>query len=138
MDPLSIAGTCVSLVGTITKTSILVTGFVRDVRAARTDLDAVSRELLSLKTVLELLAEDVANPTGKGFPETLQKQISGIVTNCSGVVAEIEQTLKKQEGTGLKKSAQWAVSGKEDIAKLRSSLEAHKSALEIALDMIAM
>jgi len=136
MDPLSIAGTCVSLVGTITKTSILVTGFVRDVRAARSDLDAVSRELLSLKTVLELLADDVAEPAGKGFPETLKKQITGIVSNRSGVIIEIEQTLKKHEGTGLKKSAQWASSGKDDMAKLRSSLEAHKSALEIALDMV--
>jgi hypothetical protein len=136
MDPLSIAGTCVSLVGTITKTSILVTGFVRDVRAARSDLDAVSRELLSLKTVLELLADDFAEPAGKSFPETLRKQITGIVSNCSGVVIEIEHTLKKHEGTGLKKSAQWVLSGKDDIAKLRSSLEAHKSALEIALDMV--
>jgi hypothetical protein len=138
MDPLSIAGTCISLVGTITKASILATSFVRDVRAARSDLDAVSRELLSLKTVLELLADDVANPTEKPFPETLKKQIAGILTSCSGVVIEIEQTLKNHEGTGLKKSAQWAVSGKGDTAKLRSSLEAHKCALEIALDMVAL
>jgi hypothetical protein len=115
-----------------------VTGFVHDVRAARSDLDAVSRELHSLKNALELLARDAAKPTDKIFPETLRKQITGIVTNCSGVVAEIEQTLKKHEGTGLKKSAQWVMSGKDDMAKLRSSLEAHKTALEIALDFVAM
>jgi hypothetical protein len=73
MDPLSISATCISLVGTIVKTSIVVTGFVRDVRAARSDLDAVSRELLSLKTVLELLADDVADPTSESFPETLKR-----------------------------------------------------------------
>jgi hypothetical protein len=138
MDPLSISTTCLSLIGTITKLSLLLSGFVRDVRAARGDLDAVSRELLSLKTVLELLADDVAGPNNESFPETLKKQIAGIVTNCSGVVAEIEQTLNKHEGARLGKAAQWVTSGKGDVAKLRSSLEAHKSALDIALDMVTL
>jgi phage tail tape-measure protein len=116
----------------------LVTGFVRDVRAARGDLDAVSRELLSLKTVLELLADDVASPNNESFPETLKKQIAGIVTNCSRVVTEIEQTLNKHEDARLGKAAQWITSGKADVAKLGLSLEAHKSALDIALDMVTL
>lgn len=82
MDPLSISATCIGLASTIIKTSNLVTGFVRDVRAARTDLDAVSRKLLSSKTVLELVADDIAVPTGSAFPESLMKQIAGIVKNC--------------------------------------------------------
>ncbi|KAF8861307.1 hypothetical protein BDZ45DRAFT_740374 [Acephala macrosclerotiorum] len=32
----------------------------------------------------------------------------------------------------------WVMGGKDDMAKLRSSLEAHKSALEIAFDMATM
>jgi hypothetical protein len=111
MDPLSISATCISLIGIITKTS---------------------------KTVLELLADDVVDPSNESFPETLKKQIAGIVTNCSVVVTEIEQTLKKHEDSRLSKAAQWDMSGKDDIAKLRSSLEAHKSALEIALDMVTL
>jgi hypothetical protein len=73
MDPLSTI---------ITRTSLVVISFVKDVRAPRSDLDAVSRELLSLKTVLELLADDVNDSTDQAIPSTLQKQISGIVTNC--------------------------------------------------------
>jgi hypothetical protein len=140
MDPLSISVACISLIGLITKTSTVVTKFVRDVRGARSDLDGVSRELLSLKNVLELLADDAADtdPTKGALPETLKKQIAGIITNCIGVVAEIEQTLKKHEGAGLTKAARWMAIGQQDIIKLRSSLEAHKSALEIALDMVAL
>ncbi|KAF8854795.1 hypothetical protein BDZ45DRAFT_26993 [Acephala macrosclerotiorum] len=138
MDPLSITATCVGLISTITKTSLVVIGFVKDVRAARSDLDGVSRELLSLKMVLELLADDITDSTNKSFPQTLQKQIAGIVTNCTGVVIDIEQTLKKHEGGKLNKAAQWVAFGKSDVVKLQSSLEAHKSALEIALDMVTL
>jgi hypothetical protein len=59
MDPISFTATCIGLASTITRTSLIVIGFVKDVRAARSDLDAVSRELLSLKTVLELLVDDI-------------------------------------------------------------------------------
>ena len=135
MDPLSITTTCLGLISAVTKTSLVVIGFVKDVRAARSDLDSVSRELLSLKTVLELLADDA---TDEAFPQTLQKQISGLVMNCTGVINDIEQTLNKHEGGKLNKAAQWVAFGKSDMSKLQSSLEAHKSALEIALEMVTL
>ncbi|KAE9367026.1 hypothetical protein N431DRAFT_562288 [Stipitochalara longipes BDJ] len=138
MDPLSITATCIGLASTITRTSLVVIGFVKDVRAARTDLDTVSRELLSLKTILELLADDVNDSTSQSIPQMLQKQITGIVTNCTGVVVDIEETLKNHDGGRLNKAAKWVASGKKDVAKLQSSLEAHKSALEIALDMVTL
>jgi hypothetical protein len=137
MEPLSITATCISLAATITRTSLVVISFVRDVRGAQSDLDAVSRELYSLKTVLELLADECNDCTNK-IPQTLQKQISGIITNCAGVVMDIEQTLKKHEGGKLNKATKWVTSGKSDVIKLQSSLEAHKSALEIALDMVTL
>jgi hypothetical protein len=136
MDPLSITATCIGLASTITRTSLVVIGFVKDVRAARSDLDTISRELLSVKTVLELLADDVNESTNHSIPQTLQKQIVGIVTNFTSVVVDIEETLKKHDGGELNKAAKWIASGKNDVAKLQSSLEAHKSALEIALDMV--
>jgi hypothetical protein len=117
MDPLSITATCFGLIGTIGKTSLAITGFVHDVRSARSDLDSVSRELQSLKTLLELLVDDASNPTNGTFPE---------------------KTLEKHEGNKLSKNTMWVMGGKDDVAKLRSSLEAHKSALEIAFDMVTM
>lgn len=138
MDPLSITASCFGLISTITSASLVVIGFVKDVRAARSDLDVVSRELISLKTILELLADDVNDSSNESIPQTLQKQIAGIVTNCTGVVVDIEKTLKKHEGGKMSKAAAWVTSGKKDVAKLQTSLEAHKSALEIALDMVTL
>lgn len=51
---------------------------------------------------------------------------------------DIEKTLAKHEGGRTNKAAKWVASGKNDVAKLQLSLEAHKSALEIALDMVTL
>lgn len=104
---------------------------MKAVRSARKDLDTISRELISLQTILQLIADDVSGDSD--LPETLQKQISGIVSNCTQVLEEIRLTLEKN-GT----AALWAIRGSSDVTKLRLSLEAHKSALEIALDMVQM
>ncbi|KAH8774034.1 hypothetical protein BGZ57DRAFT_403504 [Hyaloscypha finlandica] len=138
MDPLSITAGCSTLVTTVLKVSIQINGFVREVRDARWDLDAVSRELISLKTVLEILSEDAENSTGGGFPRSLVRQICGILTNCGGVLEQIEASLQKHAGGGVKRGVKWSLSGRDDVNKLRSSLEAHKSALDIALDMVAL
>lgn len=122
----------------IGKASLTIKGFVRDVRSARSYLDSVTRELQSLKTLLELLVEDSFNPTNIIFPETLKKQISGITTSCESVVGEIEKAPEKHEGNTLSNKTMWVMGGKNDVAKLRSSLEAHKSALEIAFDMVTL
>ncbi|KAF1843524.1 uncharacterized protein K460DRAFT_146662 [Cucurbitaria berberidis CBS 394.84] len=136
MDPLSITAACMALTATITKTSISVTNFVRSVRAARSDLDAISRELASLKTLLELIAEDAEDINT--FPETLRKHIAGILANCELVLIEVQRLVEKYAEPGVIKGSKWALAGSEDVAKLRMSLEAHKSALEIALEMVTL
>jgi Fungal N-terminal domain of STAND proteins len=140
MDPLSITTGCFSLVASITNVSLTVNAFVRACRDSRSDLDSVSRELLSVKTVLELLADDVddAAEASKNIPLALESQINGIVKNCDGVVKDIEASLQKHEVGGPLKGIKWAVSGSNDMMRLRSSLEAHKAALELALDMVAL
>jgi len=137
MDPLSITVACVGLLTTVTKVSIQINGFIREVRDARGDLDYVSRELLSLKTVLEILSEDASSSNG-GFPPSLVRQISGILTNCGVVLEHIEASLQKHSGGGIRRGMKWSFEGRDDMNKLRSSLEAHKSALDIALDMVAL
>ena len=54
-DPLSIAVSCVGLLSAIATATVRINGFVRTARDARADLDDVSRELSSLRTVLELI-----------------------------------------------------------------------------------
>ncbi|EXA43264.1 hypothetical protein FOVG_08275 [Fusarium oxysporum f. sp. pisi HDV247] len=138
MDPLSIATGCATLISTIGSLSLSINSFVRTCREARGDLDRVARELLSLQTVLELIQEDVADES-KTFPTTLEQHVSGIVTNCNSVVVELQECITKYSGDNrLKSKAGWAINGQGDVAKLRSNLEAHKAALELALDMLSL
>ncbi|RYC85486.1 hypothetical protein BFJ63_vAg11586 [Fusarium oxysporum f. sp. narcissi] len=137
MDPLSIISGCAGLITAISSLSISISTFVRSCREARSDLDRVSRELHSLQTVLELIEEDAKDDT-KPFPPTIQHHVSGIVSNCGSVVLEVETCIKKYGDGRVKSRAAWAINGQGDMEKLRSSLEAHKSALEPALDMISL
>jgi hypothetical protein len=139
MDPLSISVSCITLITTITQVSIAVTSFVREVRDARGDLDAISRELVSLKSVLELLAEDTEGPHSATLPERLKEQIIDILKNCKHVVTDVEASLKKHSASRLGRAGHWvAGGGKGDMTKFRSSLETHKTALGLALDMVAI
>ncbi|KAG5748978.1 hypothetical protein H9Q70_008348 [Fusarium xylarioides] len=137
MDPLSIISGCAGLITAIGSLSVSINAFVRSCREARSDLDRVSRELHSLQTVLELIEEDAKDDT-KPFPPTIQHHVSGIVTNCGSVVLEVETCIKKYGDGRIKNRAAWAINGQGDMEKLRYSLDAHKSALELALDMISL
>ncbi|UZP40090.1 hypothetical protein NXS19_007906 [Fusarium pseudograminearum] len=86
---------------------------------------------------LELIEEDAKDDT-KPFPETIQRHVSGIVTNCGSVVVEIQTCITKYGDGKVRSKAAWVLNGQGDMGKLRSSLEAHKSALELALDMLTL
>ncbi|CCT76144.1 uncharacterized protein FFB20_09145 [Fusarium fujikuroi] len=136
MDPLSITTGCVGLISTIGTLSLSINSFVRTCREARNDLDRVARELLSLQTVLELIKDAIDED--KTFPNTLAYHVSNILANCHLVVTELQGCLTKYGSNRLKTKAGWAISGQGDVTKLRSNLEAHKAALELALDMLAL
>ncbi len=138
MEPLSITTGCVALISTIGKTSFVITSFVRDCRAARHDLDAISRELTSLETIVTLLKEDTANTKGQAIPETLQEQITSIVSNCSQVLTDLDNLVQKHNGATMNNAVRWSMTGKGDAAKLRSNLEAHRGALNLALELLTM
>lgn len=127
----------------ITKVCVTLNAFIREIRDARGDIDAVTREMHSLQTVLELLAEDAepsdpTDPATTTIPANFRKQISGIVSNCTQVVEDIESCIKQHEGSKITKRIHWASSGKGDMAKLRSTLEAHKTSLNLVLDMVSL
>ncbi|KAF5536868.1 hypothetical protein FMEXI_10163 [Fusarium mexicanum] len=136
MDPLSITTGCMGLISTIGTLSLSINSFVRTCREARSDLDRVARELLSLQTVLELIKDAIDED--RSFPDTLAYHVSGILANCHSVVLELQGCITKYSNNRLGTRAAWAISGQGDVAKLRSNLEAHKAALELALDMLAL
>ena len=58
--------------------------------------------------------------------------------NCDGVTNSMSELLEKMSSGSLGRRIQWTALKKDEMEKLMSSLEAHKSALDIALDMTAM
>lgn len=58
MDPFTVAGTCVGLVVGITTLLERIRSFAREVRSARKDMDAASRELISLQLSVEAIRDE--------------------------------------------------------------------------------
>ena len=137
MDPLSISAASVSLIAVISKATLRIGIFIIDVRESRKDLDAISRELSSLSLCLSALADD-SEKGGVGFPLSLTENVLRVIRNCDEVVQELEKLLFKLSSGSLKRKVQWVVYGRDDALKLRLNLEAHKSALDIALDMVTL
>lgn len=135
MEPLSIATACVSLATGVRKLSMAIGTFVSQVRDARKDMDAVSRELSSLSLCLEALREDC---TIVKYPENLQLNLVAVLRNCDLVVKEMEELLKKLSSGNTTARLKWSFQSRDEMDKLRSRLEAHKSTIEIALDMVSM
>jgi hypothetical protein len=136
MDPLSITTGCLTLLGTIGQTSLAITLFVRSCREARGDLAEVARELSELKMVLELLQGDQDVENDRIIPESLQRQILGILVKCNEVLVKIDAVLEKHRGRVG--DIRWVATGKNDVANLRQSLEAYRGALSLVLETITL
>ncbi|KAI2628294.1 Rho GTPase activation protein [Xylaria nigripes] len=134
MDSQSLASDCTALHDKISKLLSTLADFVRHVREARSDLDAVSRELHSLQTVLGLLKEDAVL-----LPLELAEQAPTIIEQCSHMVDQLDEyvstlhnlVLSKQE-----KRTQWLGTGRIETASFRAALEAHKVTIGLALDLV--
>lgn len=130
----SITTGCTTLNIAIAKVGIVLNGFVREVREARSDVDGISRELHSLQSVLDFLKEDAGL-----FPPELAERTPAVVEHCSNVVDELDialSTLSSSELPKQDKRSQWLSTGRKDIARYRTSLEAHKTILGLALDLV--
>jgi hypothetical protein len=128
MDPLSIPIACISLLGGITALSSKLTSFVLIALDARKDADGFTRELASLALcVMNMRDERFA------FPESLKVQLVGVLQNCNRVITEMRAILDKHKAGGMGRSMQWSFSDRDDVARLRERLEAHKATLEITL-----
>ncbi|KAI8945798.1 Rho GTPase activation protein [Xylaria longipes] len=134
MGERSIAADCIALDSKIAKLLSTLAGFVRTCREARSDVDAVSRELHSLQTVLDLLKEDAAL-----FPPYLAEHTPAIIEQCSGVIGKLAEFVSVFDGPELSKQEkriQWLGVGRIETARFRTTLEAHKAAIGLALDLV--
>ncbi|KAI1365628.1 Rho GTPase activation protein [Xylaria arbuscula] len=134
MDSISITADCVALGGRIAQLLAALTSFVRHVREARSDIDALSRELHSLQTVLDLLKEDADL-----FPPDLVERTAIVVKHCSSVIDKVDSSLAVLNDPGQSKQqrrAQWLDTGVPETARFRTTMEAHRLALGLALDLV--
>jgi hypothetical protein len=129
MDPLSITAASVSLLSGITTLSKTISSFVIVAREARKDVDGFSRELVSLSLCVEALRDD-----GFDFPESLRAQLVTILSNCDAVTREMTTLVQRYTHPSAGRRIKWSFSSRDEVVKLRNRLEAHKSALEIALE----
>lgn len=136
MDPLSITSACIGLLAAVTKTTLAVTNFTRDCREARSDLTSITGELSQLNLVLELLRDETAVSDDQIIPESLQTHILSTINSCSAAVSKINTILDKHAGkTGVLK---WATFGKNEVAGLRTSLEAYRGSLSLVLELVSV
>src|SRR4051812_46636433 len=101
MEPISAAATVLGLVGTIASVTASATSFMRDVRDARKEIVAVTKELMSLRAILEILEDDLKGPTSAVVPDSTLKQIVEITGNCSSVVSDIGACIEDMQGSRL-------------------------------------
>ena len=130
MDPLSITTACMGAVGTISKLSIEVPLFISSVREARKDMEAVLRELTSLTLCLNSLRDDAETIN---FPHTLRD----VIQSCDQIAGEMRDLLKELQVAKAGR-LRWTMTEREQVNKLRSSLESHKSCIDVALDMASL
>jgi hypothetical protein len=134
MDPFTIATTCVGLISAIAQLSSQIKQFVSNFRDTRKDLESVTAELQSLSMCLECLQNDYSNER-VSYPENISKSLLAVLQNCEGVTTQMQALLDRASSASVNKRLQWAVHGSQQMNTLRSSLEAHKSAIDIALEM---
>jgi len=132
MDPLSIASASLAITGSIISLSKQISSFVSTARDARSDMDKVNRELSSLTFALQLLKDDFS---AFDCPESLRRNLDHILRNCDQVLQQMQQLLTRLSPNKLGKKLKWAFDGRDEMNRLRSSLEAHKSAINISLEV---
>ncbi|KAK1754007.1 hypothetical protein QBC47DRAFT_385401 [Echria macrotheca] len=136
MDPLSITAACVGLLGAVGGTSAKIVAFIRSYRDAQADLACILEELSELQLVIELLRDDANVNNNQTLPEPLRNRVSTLLMNCLAILGNIDTVLNKYTGTAG--PAKWVMFGKDDMVVLRTSLETHRGALSLMLDLLSI
>ncbi|KPI42408.1 uncharacterized protein AB675_9522 [Cyphellophora attinorum] len=143
-EPLTIVTSCFGLLGSIVNISKELTSFVSKAREARKDIDGFLRELQSLKLCVETL-KDEQFP----FPESHQKQLITMLYHCDIIVREMANIIQTKQSyhdpsqsNNIASSSptfvgkiKWSFKDRDQVTSLRGRLEAHKTTLDIVLDM---
>lgn len=126
---------CQTVSDAIVKTSPALRLFIREVREARAELDAVLAEFHSLVGVIDILKDDAAL-----FPLDLAHRTPPVLEHCTSILNQIDGYLFVCNGLGLSKRDKrfrW-LAIRADMVKLRLTLEGYKSILALVTDLVGL
>lgn len=126
---------CLSVTNAVAKTSPALRLFIREVREARTELDAVLAELHSLAGVIDILKDDA-----NSFPLDLAQRTPPVLEHCTSILNQIDGYMHVCNGIDLSKRDKrfrW-LAIRADMVKLRLTLEGYKSILALVTDLVGL
>ncbi|KAK4450508.1 hypothetical protein QBC34DRAFT_424656 [Podospora aff. communis PSN243] len=129
-DPLSIASACLAGIETIATVAIAIRKFVKDCRAAKSDLENVQETLAKLQTVFDGIKTEVSGPSSHLIDPSMRGGILSGINDCVGVIHRINEVVAEHVGLS---SSKWVRNGKKQVADLQSSLETHRTVLQLAV-----
>ncbi|KAK3939216.1 hypothetical protein QBC46DRAFT_438402 [Diplogelasinospora grovesii] len=125
MDPASATRPIEYVLSGVSTTLSSITQFIRSVRTAHADLAAVTRELSDLRLLLELLLEE------PDIPLLLQAQVLSLLQHCGDLLIRVDVIL-----TNSRDAARWAATGRDDMIRLKDSLQTHRQSLSLVLEVV--
>lgn len=93
-EPLSIAITCVGLIGGIASLTLHIAVFCNDVRGVRKDMNTISRELMSLSLCLGALQTDCQSKLVT-YPEVAREGLGQALLNIDVLTQQIKDIIDK-------------------------------------------
>ncbi len=133
MDPLSITAGVASLLGSLAALSKQITSFVVVAQGAKADMGAFLEEITSLMPALETLRQP---ELVRHYPDALRPHLLSIVRECDGVAGRMRELLSNLSSASWGRRMQWSLTSRDETDRLRQSLEARKSALQIAIGVL--
>ncbi|KAL2270728.1 hypothetical protein VTJ83DRAFT_99 [Remersonia thermophila] len=131
----SVNSACSAASEAITRASLAINKFVRDVRECRAEFDAISAELHSLDSVLSLLGYDAPF-----FPPTLAEHTPAVLDTCLTLLNELEgwvTLLGSPSASRAEKKSRW-LANRGHIDVLRWTLSEYKVVLGLAADLVGV
>lgn len=126
---------CSAACDAVARTSLAVNRFAREVPESRLEFDAISSELHLLNGVLGLLRDAAAR-----LPTPLAEHTPAVLDTCLSLLGELEGCVSVLNRPGLSradKRSRWLAS-REQVDKLRWTLEEYKLTLGLAVDLVDM
>ncbi|KAK1780225.1 hypothetical protein QBC45DRAFT_114869 [Copromyces sp. CBS 386.78] len=138
MDPASIAASAFTLAGGLATCSAAVTHFVRQVKHARKDLDAINTELSATSEILNPLVVSLIGSQGSPLPEAILLSIDTSVRECISIVNRLKADIDHYKRDAVWNKTKWVLFGEKSAQKARENLEMHKLSLGLALQVLSL